>query len=296
MRLVSGLAVVAAALAISVASGHAGLLVTGDGITGDYTVADGTSLWSLISGVQTPVAPGYNAKNKILHNYVVAESAGGAISVFSAGELNPSFGGTNTAPTISVSGSNYTLVDPNAGAGARGVTDLTSLTVIAVPALASSAGGVSSSFTLSGLVTNPGTYAYADLQAFPAASATVSGSTYDGTSLYGFLDPANASALSAIVAVGATDGYLAVFSLAELDPALGGNPNTLLAFAGATFPGAGVARIVTPDDNMHGRWVSNIDSIGVSAVPEAPAWAMLLAGFAGLGLLAGRARRTLRAA
>ncbi len=296
MRSVSRLAVAAAALAISVASGHAGLLVTGDGITGDYAVADGTTLWSLISGVQTPVAPGYNAKNKILHNYVVAENAGGAISVFSAGELNPSFGGTNTAPYISAVGGEYGLVDPNAGAAARGVTDLTSLTVVAVPALASSAGGVSSGFTLSGLVTNPGSYTYAGLQAFPPASATVSGSTYDGTSLYGFLDPANASALSAIVAVGATDGYLAVFSLAELDPALGGNPDNLLAYAGATFPGAGVARIVTPSDNMHGRWVSNIDSIGVTAVPEPSAWAMLLAGFAGLGLMARRAKRTLRTA
>ena len=37
-------------------------------------------------------------------------------------------------------------------------------------------------------------------------------------------------------------------------------------------------------DNKLNRWVSNLDFIDVAAVPEAPTWVMMLAGFAGLGL------------
>ena len=85
-------------------------------------------------------------------------------------------------------------------------------------------------------------------------------STYEGVQFYAFLDPfAAADATSDIVMTGASDGYLVVFSLAELDPALGGNPNNLLAYAGA----ASFARIVAPDDRMHGRWNSNLVSIEV---------------------------------
>ena len=135
MTFAGRLALAAGLLAASVAPGHADLKVIGDGISGEYAVADGTTLWSLIQNVQTPVASGYNAKNAILHNYVVATSANGAVSVFSAGELNPLFGGTNIAPYVSVSGGKYSLLDPNAGASGRNVTDLTSLRVVAAPAL-----------------------------------------------------------------------------------------------------------------------------------------------------------------
>ena len=212
--------------------------------------------------------------------------------MFSAGELNPSFGGTNAAPFVSVSGGDYTLVDPNAGAAARGLSDVTSLTVVAVSALPKTAGGASSSFTLSGRVTHPGTVAAADLTASPPVSVSVGGSVYEGEQFYAFLDPTSPSVTSDIVVTAATDGYLVVFSLAELDPALGGNPDNLLAYAGATFPGSGLARIVTPDDNMHGRWNSNLASIAVEAVPETPVWAMMLAGFASLGFAAHRMRRS----
>ena len=173
-------ALAAGLLAASVAPGRADLQIIGDGITGSVAVSNGTSLWSLIANVQTPVDAGDNDHNAILHNYVVAKSASGAVSVFSAGELNPSFGGTNLAPYISVTGSDYALVDPNAGASARGLDDLTSLTVIAVPALPNGAGGQSASFALSGLVAHPGTYTAADLTSPPPASVTVGGSAYLG--------------------------------------------------------------------------------------------------------------------
>ena len=162
--------------------------------------------------------------------------------MLSAGELDPSFGGTNAAPYVSVSGGKYALVRPNAGAAGRDLTDLTSLSVVAVPALPKSAGGACiPTFTLSGLVGRiPGTYSSADLPDPPPATVTVSGSTYKGTALYSFLDPSAAAvATRDIVVTAATDGYLVVFSLAELDPSLGGNPDNLLAYAGATFPAQG---------------------------------------------------------
>ncbi len=284
-------------LTLSITPGHAGLQVIGDGITGDYAVSDGTSLWSLIQNVQTPSLPGHDDKNAILHNYVVGRTASGGVSVFSAGELDPSFGGTGAAPYVSVNGGAYGLVDPNAGAAGRDLSNLVSLTVIAVPGLPSGPGGASSSFGLSGLVTNPGTYTAANLPNPPPASVTVQGSPYEGKLLYTFLNPlAAAIATSDIVVTGATDGYLVVFSLAELDPALCGTSANLLSYAGATFPGAALARIVTPYDNKHGRWNSNIDFIDVAAVPEAPTWVLMLLGFSVIGLAARRAACSLGAA
>jgi len=270
---------------------QAGLQVIGNGIGGDYSVADGTTLWSLVGGVSTPVAPGLNGKNASLHDYVIATGAGGAVSVFSLGELNPSFGGTGAAPYISVSGGKYSLVDPNAGAAGRDLSNLASLKVLAVPALPQGAGGVAPHVTLSGAVANPGVYDLSQLQALPAVTETISGDKYTGVPLYGFLSPTKPDITSQIVIFGATDGYEVVLSLAELAPAFGGNPNNLLPYAdtGGKFPGAGIARDLLPNDLKQGRWVSNLGFANVSAVPETSTWAMMLIGFAGLGY-AGRRR------
>ena len=218
------------------------------------------------------------------------------MSVFSAGELDPSFGGTGAAPYVSVSGGDYTLVDPETRAHPAAIfSDLTSLRVIAVARRPERRGRrFVERLVVRARFAAPGPTPTAGLPNPPPASVTVGANTYDGEELYAFLDPKTTGVSSDIVVTAATDGYLAVFSLAELlIPVLGGNPDNLLAYAGATFPGAGLARIVTPTDNMHGRWNSNLDLIAVvnAPVPELPSWAMLLEGFAGLGLVARRARR-----
>jgi hypothetical protein len=275
-------------LICTVAPGRAGLQVMGPGISGDYTVSNGTTLWSLVGGVTTTTPPGYNGKNAILRNYVVAVGDG-ARSVFSLGELDPSFGGTGSPPYIAVTGAGYSLVDPNAGASGRDLSGLTSLEVLAVPALKNGAGGQSASVNLSGLVNAPGAYTLNDLKNdFTPVTETVSGDMYTGVPLYTFINPAASSATSAIVVTGGTDGYEVVVSLAELDPALGGNPNNLLPYAdtGGNFPADGVARTIYPTDNKHGRWVSNLNIVNVAAVPEPSTWTMMLLGFAGLGCLA----------
>jgi len=75
--------------------------------------------------------------------------------------------------------------------------------------------------------------------------------------------------LEPICRCSATDGYEVVFSVAELDPNLGA-PNDLVPYAdtGGQFPADGLARIVIPGDNHAGRFVSNLDSLDVEAIPE----------------------------
>src|SRR5262249_5754251 len=57
--------------------------------TGTFT---GPTLWSLLNtvGLQTPAV-----KNGALRQFVVAEGSDGYTAVFSLGELNPNFGGSN---------------------------------------------------------------------------------------------------------------------------------------------------------------------------------------------------------
>ncbi len=293
MRALRSAMMASAMMVAMTAQGHANLLVIGDGINGNDSVANGETLWSLVGGVTTSTPPGDNSKNAIQRYYVVGTSASGAQSVFSLGEIDPSFGGTNLAPYIAFSGNLYTLVDPNAGASGRDLTGLKSLQVIAAPASAGVGGGQSTSVKLSGYVTSPGAYTKSELESnFTPVTETVSGDTYTGVPLWTFVNPSHTSTItSQIVVTTATDGYVVTYSLAELDPALGGNPNNLLPYAdtGGNFPGDGVARTIFPNDNKHGRWASNVDFVTVgNAVPEPSIWAMMLLGFASLGLMSWR--------
>ena len=95
------------------------LTIVGGGISGNVSISGDTALWSLLGGVTTSTPAGDNGKNAILRYYVVASGSNGS-SVFSLGELNPTFGGTNTAPFVSTSGGSLSLVDPNTGASGRG--------------------------------------------------------------------------------------------------------------------------------------------------------------------------------
>jgi hypothetical protein len=129
---------------------------------------------------------------------------------------------------------------------------------------------------LSGLTSRAGSYDLAALQSLPVTTVTVSGTTYTGTSLWDFIDPSSTSdSTSLFVVTRGTDGYTVVLSLAELDPALGGNSADLLAYGGIDAA-TGVARTIFPDDAAfkHGRWMSNLMSIEVAAVPEASTWAI----------------------
>jgi hypothetical protein len=75
-----------------------------------------------------------------------------------------------------------------------------------------------------------------------------------------------------------------VFSLGELDPGFGNQPD-LIAYSadGALLGSKGFARLVVPNDVKSGRWVSNVLSLEVfsaTPVPEPGSVATMLLGLA----------------
>jgi PEP-CTERM motif len=189
---------------------------------------------------------------------------------------------------------NALLIVP--GQAARDLSTLGTLVLTSVAAQPNGSGGPSSTLTLSGQVTNPGTYNSAQLAALtPQTTVDLGGgTTYTGPPLASFLN-ATGNITSTIVDAVGTDGYTVAFALAEGDPAVGGNANDILAWATNDEPLTtnAVARLIFPNDNQRGRWNSNLDLLQVSDVTDVPepASAGILA--AALGLLGLIRRSTL---
>jgi hypothetical protein len=297
-------------------SALSGVATAGDTVSsGGLT---GISLWGLLGGANsaTPTSPTYgdittstpsgdNGKNAIFRYYLLATGLGGQQSVISLGEIDPRFGGTAVpAPFIAFQttgsgllASPQLIVPGAAGAANRDLLGLTSLRLLSVAALPSGSGGQSTAVQLSGAVTKPGSYNLNALTTeFTATSETVGSDPYTGVPLYTFLDPTSSNSANQIVVVQATDGYEVVQSLAELDPAFGGSLNDLLPYADTSgnFLGDGVARTIFPTDNAQGRWVSNVDSIDVSAVPEPASLALLTVALIATATVRNRASRRSR--
>ena len=251
-----------------------------------YNGVTGIPLWSLLGGnaagmsdVVTSTPAGDNGKNAILQSYVLATSITGAQSIISLGEIDPFFGGTGAVPDLvafSGTDAHAELVFPSTGASGRNVVDLASLQILAAPALATGAGGPSTSLALTGNVAQPENYTLSRLQSLPATTETVSGDTYTGVSLWTLLNPTASNVLNQYVLASGTDGYEVLYSLAELDPAFGAAQD-LAPYADSLgqFPPEGFARTVIPGANHQGRWISNLDAIEVVATPE-PGTAFLL--------------------
>jgi hypothetical protein len=232
--------------------------------------------------ITTSTPNGANGKNAILRYYLLGTGAGGQRSVVSLGEIDPNFGGTAAvAPFVAFQNGGELLAAPQLvvpGAAGRGLVNLTSLQLLAVPAV-SGPGGPSTAVQLTGNVAQPGSYTKTDLQNdFTPVTSTISGDTYTGVPLWTFLDASDPMATDQVVITQGTDGYEVVLALAELNPALGGNPNDLLPYAdtGTGFPGSAVARTIFPNDNKHGRWESNLDFVEVASVPEPASLGLLV--------------------
>jgi len=234
------------------------------------------------------------AKNDILSKYVVATGADGYKAAFSLGEIDPKFGDqpvlvatSDTAGQLGPQGSDglARMVVPGDHAGGRYISDLVDLHVgsLSEPPL-QGPGGVSDQFTVSGQVAEPATLTPITLAALDQPSietATfLSGSgqvsdTYTGVSLWTLLqdqglvtDPTikNDVLRFGVVATG-SDGYCALISLGEIDPAFGNQPD-LVAYAdtnGQLGPGgsAGAMRLVVPGDHAGGRYISNLVDLRV---------------------------------
>jgi hypothetical protein len=269
--------------------------LTGAGSTGTEADTNGESLWSLTGGAAAfslaSYPPSDNTKNEVLQYYVVATGSNGS-SVFSLGELSGSGFGNSTV-NIQISNGQTSLVDSSAPQ--RNVTNLTSLQIMAVPALFHGAEGVQSTSVAVSGGSNPGTYNLSQLQSFAAShgGAVSAGTspTYTGISLSTLLGLSGLSlsaVLDGIVVTQGTDGYEVVLAAAELDPALGGNANDILAYlsTGGDFPDDGLARTIFLTDSKKGRWESNLDGIEfMSATPLPSTWTMMLVGLTGLGFV-----------
>jgi hypothetical protein len=276
---------------LSSADGQFGGLITAGGVMG-------YSLWGMLGTVTTTTPAADNGKNAILRYYVLATGANGSQSLISLGEINPTFSGSANPDLVTFSGNTASLAFTLSSAAGRDVTNLASLQLLSVPALPAlppgSSAPPSTSVMLAGNVSFPGAYTFqgSDPQNVPAITETVNGDTYTGPPLFTLIDPSDPNILNQYVVTAGTDGYEVLFSLAELDPAFGAstaiNQVDLVPYAdtGGNFPGAALARIITPGDTpfAHGRWVSNLDLIAVDAVPEPASAALLMSGLIGMAI------------
>ncbi|MGJ7510243.1 molybdopterin-dependent oxidoreductase [Variovorax sp. GT1P44] len=145
----------------------------------------------------------------------------------------------------------------------------------------------SASLQVGGALDRPAKYAVSELSSRPATTQVVhfsSGSgaqshTYVGTSLWQLLDGSGirtdgakmSDALNRYVLATGADGYRAVFSLGEINPAFG-NQQSLVAYAevvdGRTVPlgvSDGPLRVTAPGDTKGGRYVSRLAGIELRA-------------------------------
>ncbi len=271
----------------------------------------GASLWGTLSDAGIVVDPA--VRNDILNKFVVQTGSDGYRVVTSLGEINPAFGnrpdilayaeriGTTTAP-LGVDGLVRTT-SPGDLRGGRYVSNLADLDVrTATPAIGASGGGPSTAFTVRGDVAASRTFDMAALEALAPLLRTVNGITYTGFSLWDLLTsvvgvPSNPAVkndlLGKYVVATGSDGYHVVFSLGELDPAFGGEPDFIAYLAnGAPLGANGFARIVVPNDIARGRWVSNLTGLEIFSVAEPGSAALMFVGLLTIVALGRRRRGT----
>ena len=113
------------------------------------------------------------------------------------------------------------------------------------------------------------------------------------------LDPTvNNDVLGKYVVATGSDGYKSVFSLGELNPNFGNQPDFIAYDAdGAGLGADGFARIIVPNDIRKGRRVSKLISLevfsaaAVAPVPEPETYALMLVGLAAIAARATKRRR-----
>jgi len=174
-------------------------------------------------------------------------------------------------------------------------------------------------FTVFGDVGGPQTFTYATLSALPSVTQTVTfqagastvTTTYTGVNLWTLLNDVVGLNLDStikndvlrkfVVATG-SDGYEATFSLGEIDPNFGNQPD-FIAYNenGSPITADGFARVVVPGDGRGGRYVSNLVSLWVGdvgitpapplVVPEPASLSVLVVGLMAVGWRSYRGRR-----
>jgi len=155
--------------------------------------------------------------------------------------------------------------------------------------LAMSDGAAAGDLTLAGDVTNPGSYTISELQSLPSTteSVTIGGvtSSYTGVSLWTFLGDGpgpnppgvimgtgkNPSLRNYIVATG-SNGSQSLVSLGEINPSFGNPPQGSLDLIAYKQNGSLLSfpQLIVPQDTSGARNVTNLASLNVLSVPQAP--------------------------
>ncbi len=272
------------------------------GVGGKTVTVAGPTLASLLAYAGAT----YNSacKNDELRYWVEVTSANGSAAVITAGELDPGFGNRPAVLAIAENGGMLTtqgptLVVPN-DSGARNLTHVTKVTVGRAPVeladVTPACGSTSlvsapppGSITINGDVKNPQTLSFSQLQGLSQASQTDTffagtSQTVDsesGPTLYSVLQAAEPKFLACdptddlrfyVEVTSSEDGYAAIFSWAELNPALnpaGGALNqALLSLTENGVSQSSVGpRLTSSGDVKGGRYVSGSAVITVFRAP-----------------------------
>ncbi len=265
-------------------------------INGTPTTEQGPSLAALLTfaGLQ------YNSacKNDELRYWIQATDAKAEAVTLTAGEIDPGFGNRPAILSISENGQFLTsegarLIVPN-DSGARDLQGIRVITVgrapaqLADPPSCASSGLVSTppvgSLVINGDVSSPTTYTFAQLQAMPQVNQTVSflsgttptSLTESGPTIWSLVMAAKPKFLACdkndelrfvVEVTSSQDGYAALMSFGELDPAL----DNTISLASLVENGASQAsqgpRSTVPGDVKGGRYVSGAAVITVLRPP-----------------------------
>ncbi|MBV9826075.1 MAG: autotransporter domain-containing protein [Alphaproteobacteria bacterium] len=262
------------------------------------TTFTGPTLYSLLNNT-VGIKVNTSVKNDLLNNVVIATGSDGYQVVYSLGELSPSFGASTGNPDlVAYANAPGQLLTTDGFArttaatdtkGGRYVSNVQSITVEHIPTLTGTfAGGLSTSFTVTGQVTAPATFNLQSLAAMPAATVTPIGgtTTYTGVTLWNLLSSVGVTTnpniknniLQDYVIATGSDGYQQTVSLGEINPNFGPTTTTtspdIIAYSmdggtpGTSLGSNGFARLITPDDVSHGRWVSNLINLEVFDVSQ----------------------------
>jgi len=233
---------------------------------------------------QPPYAQNDINHNTVDSNYVLITSKNGSRALYAVGELNPKFAPASAMVTLTCDKKDRCDL---AGAG-RAVKDISRIEVVqAVPGIHCNnkyhpnaqipfTHFYSSLLIVSGPGITPRAYDLARLKAMKLETFDASKSTtntvgvWTGPTLVSVLHASGVDTrdMDSYIVVQTTDGYAAVLSMFEATQKTGAQ-YALLAISASDNSinkggkDSGLARLVLPNDNVAGRWVSNVAQIVV---------------------------------
>ena len=233
---------------------------------------------------QPPYAQNDINHNTVDSNYVLVTGKNGSRALYAVGELDPKFAPASAVVILTCDKKGQC----DLAGGGRAVHNVSNIEVVqAVPSIHCNNNYhpnaqipfthfYSSLIVVSGAGITPRTYNLANLEAMKQETFDASSSTtntkgiWTGPTLLSVLKASGVDTrdMNSYVVVQTTDGYAAVLSMYEATHMTGAQ-HALLAISASDNSinkggkDSGLARLVLPNDNVAGRWVSNVAQIVV---------------------------------